>query len=93
MKNTGIIKFERLHEEAEQAWYDVYEAPGIAGQRVQAVVPREDQNIGAVRRALLRAGADLPTGPATDDVLATLAGATIIGSLFLTSTSLAMSTT
>ncbi|WP_311274936.1 DUF927 domain-containing protein [Methylobacterium sp. WCS2018Hpa-22] len=58
--NTGIRKVFQLHDEGAQAWYDVYEAPGIAGPLVTASVPREDQSAGVVIRHLLRCGAKLP---------------------------------
>ncbi|KQO45715.1 hypothetical protein ASF24_11170 [Methylobacterium sp. Leaf86] len=57
---AGIRKINQLYDEGEQAWYDVYEAPGIADPLVTATVPREDQSVGAVIRHLLRCGAQLP---------------------------------
>ncbi|MCJ2127573.1 DUF927 domain-containing protein [Methylobacterium sp. E-045] len=40
-------------------WVDIYEAPGIEEKPIQAEVPREDQSPNAVRRHLLRKGAQL----------------------------------
>ncbi|MCC0805736.1 DUF927 domain-containing protein [Methylobacterium sp. W2] len=57
---AGIRKINQLYDEGEQAWYDVYESPGIAVPLVTATVPREDQSVGAVIRHLLRCGARLP---------------------------------
>nr|WP_171015512.1 DUF927 domain-containing protein [Methylobacterium sp. L1A1] len=75
MSQTDVRKVAQVYDEGAQVWYDHYEAPGLEGGTITAVVPREDQDPSAVRRYLLRRGASLP--PAAehrDKLVATIAG-------------------
>ena len=69
MENDTVVKIERLFDEERDAWFDVYEAPGISGKTVRVTVPREDQSPAVVRRALLRVGADLQASPQAEQAL------------------------
>lgn len=69
METEPVRKIQRLYDERDRNWYDVYTAPGIAGELIVATVPREEQASSAVRKALLRKGADLPPEVAGRDAL------------------------
>ena len=55
------VKIYELFNEHEQAYYDVYQAPGIETKTVTIEVPRDVREPRAVRKLLLRGGADLPS--------------------------------
>ncbi len=68
-----ISKIHVLYDEAQGTWHNVFEAPGLNGIPVRAVVPREMQEPRRVARALLNAGATI----SLDDIALSLVAAAI----------------
>ena len=57
MTDFYVRKIAQLRDEASNAWFDIYEAPGIGGNPVIVEVPREERGLRTVMRQLLKEGA------------------------------------
>jgi hypothetical protein len=65
-----VSKIQVVNDQAEGTWHNVFEAPGVDGRPVRAVVPRENQEPLRVARELLSVGAAISAGDNDRQIIA-----------------------